>query len=147
MKTVNYPPRRISASSEETIRFGEKLGELLEPGSVVALSGGLGAGKTCFTKGIALALGVAEEITSPSYTIMCEYDGRFPLRHIDAYRLSGGEDFDLAGGREMVFWEGITVVEWPEKIAGFLTEAIRVHIDIIPGGKRLIRYVDEDTGL
>jgi tRNA threonylcarbamoyladenosine biosynthesis protein TsaE len=147
MKTVDYPPSQVSASFEETIRLGEKLGVLLEPGSVVALSGGLGAGKTCFTKGIALALGVEGEIISPSYMIMYDYEGRVPLRHIDTYRLLGGEDFDLAGGREMVFWEGITVVEWPEKIAAFLTEAIRIRIDIIKDGRRLIRYGDEHTGL
>jgi tRNA threonylcarbamoyladenosine biosynthesis protein TsaE len=139
MKTVDYPPEQISASAKETMRMGKKLGGLLRSGSVVALSGGLGAGKTCFTKGIALALGINEEVTSPTYTIVSEYEGEIPLRHIDAYRLSGETDFELIGGEELVAGDCVVVIEWPEKITGFLPQnAIFVDIEIC-GKKRRIR--------
>jgi tRNA threonylcarbamoyladenosine biosynthesis protein TsaE len=139
MKAVDYPPEQISASAKETMRLGEKLGRILQPGSVVALSGGLGAGKTCFTKGIALALGISEEITSPTYTIVCEYEGAVPLRHIDAYRLSGEMDFELMGGEELVAGNSVVVVEWAEKIARFLPHNT-VFVDIeIYGEKRIVR--------
>ncbi|MDR2143050.1 MAG: tRNA (adenosine(37)-N6)-threonylcarbamoyltransferase complex ATPase subunit type 1 TsaE [Treponema sp.] len=139
MKTVDYPSEQISGSAKETTRLGKKLGGLLRPGSVVALSGGLGAGKTCFAKGIALALGIHEEITSPTYTIVCEYEGAVPLRHIDAYRLSGEADFELMGGKELVFGDHVVVIEWPEKISRFLPQnTIYVTIEIC-GKKRTIR--------
>jgi tRNA threonylcarbamoyladenosine biosynthesis protein TsaE len=139
MKTVDYPPEQISASAKETMLLGKKLGRLLAPGSVVALSGGLGAGKTCFTKGIALALGIREEVTSPTYTIVSEYEGEVPLRHIDVYRLSGGADFELMGGEELIDEACVVVIEWPEKIARFLPQnTIFVDIEIY-GEKRIIR--------
>ena len=146
MKTVDYPPEQISSSSGETIVFGKRLGEILEDGSVVALSGGLGAGKTCFTGGIALALGITEDITSPTYTIVSEYEGRLPLRHIDTYRLSGEEDFEHIGGSELLSGGGVTVVEWPEKIASFLPPgAVFITIEILADNIRLIRYARDDT--
>jgi tRNA threonylcarbamoyladenosine biosynthesis protein TsaE len=139
MKAVDYPPEQISASAKETTRLGEKLGRLLAPGSVVALSGGLGVGKTCFTKGIALALGITDVITSPTYTIVCEYEGNVPFRHIDAYRLSGEADFELMGGEELIDGNCVVVVEWPEKIARFLPQNT-VFVDIeIYEKKRIIR--------
>lgn len=139
------PCERISSSSEETLSLGEQFGKTLENGAVVALSGPLGAGKTCFVKGIARALGIAEEITSPTYTIVSEYEGRLPLRHIDAYRLSGEEDFENIGGSELLAGEGVTVVEWPEKIAALLPGgAIFVDIGILENNKRMIRYARKD---
>ncbi|MDR1507762.1 MAG: tRNA (adenosine(37)-N6)-threonylcarbamoyltransferase complex ATPase subunit type 1 TsaE [Treponema sp.] len=151
MKTVDYPPEQISSSARETILLGEEFGKSLAAGNVVALSGGLGAGKTCFTKGIAAALGITEEVTSPTYTIVCEYEGFIPLRHIDAYRLSGEEDFCLMGGEELVSGNCVVVVEWPEKIAGLLPEnTIFVDIEIC-GEKKTLRRIRktgcEHTGL
>jgi tRNA threonylcarbamoyladenosine biosynthesis protein TsaE len=135
------PCERISASPEETVLLGEQFGKILETGGVVALSGPLGAGKTCFVKGIALALDVAGEITSPTYTIVSEYDGQLPLRHIDTYRLSGEDDFDHIGGNELLSGDGVTVIEWPEKIAVFLPDdTIFVDIGILENNKRMIRY-------
>jgi tRNA threonylcarbamoyladenosine biosynthesis protein TsaE len=119
----------------------------LKKGSVVALKGPLGAGKTCFTKGIARGLGVAEEITSPTYTIVSEYEARdpedrsaaIPFFHIDAYRLNGDEDFSSLGGEEYLGEEGISVVEWSERIAGSLpSDALTAEIEIT-GEERLIR--------
>ncbi|MDR3193069.1 MAG: tRNA (adenosine(37)-N6)-threonylcarbamoyltransferase complex ATPase subunit type 1 TsaE, partial [Treponema sp.] len=102
------------ASPEETAALGECIARRLVPGSVVALRGGLGAGKTCLTKGIARELGVEEEVTSPSYTIISEYDTREGVLfyHIDAYRLGGDGDFESLGGRELFREDGIAVVEW-----------------------------------
>lgn len=149
---MDCPPcERVSSSFEETVLLGEKLGQTLSRGGVVALSGPLGAGKTCFAKGIARALDIAGEITSPTYTIVSEYEGRLPLRHIDAYRLSGEEDFENIGGGELLENDGVTVIEWPEKIAAFLPRAtVFIELEILENNKRMIRYTrksDEHTGL
>jgi len=116
--------------------FGERIAISLKPGSVVALYGGLGAGKTCLAKGIARGLGITEHITSPTYTIVCEYsvclDGRaIPLYHIDAYRLNGNEDFESTGAGEFIGNEGITIIEWSERIPLSIPgDAITVEIEI-----------------
>jgi tRNA threonylcarbamoyladenosine biosynthesis protein TsaE len=114
----------------------------LVPGSVVALRGGLGAGKTCLAKGIARGLGVEEEVKSPTYTIISEYEtrGKTPFYHIDAYRLGGDEDFEALGGRELFCDDGIAVIEWSEKIPTSLPEdSILVEIEILDGEKRRFR--------
>lgn len=103
-------------SAEETFETGEKLGKYLEPGDIVTLNGMLGAGKTVFTKGLAKALNVAEEITSPTYTLMNIYEsGDVPLYHYDAYRLGDAEDLYDIG-----FWDNVpgsvSVVEWAENV-------------------------------
>jgi tRNA threonylcarbamoyladenosine biosynthesis protein TsaE len=150
-------PIFISLSEEETLEYGRQLAALLHRGSIVALRGGLGAGKTYFTKGIALGLGISETITSPTYTIVSEYRGwlggktaggqegqaggeAVPLYHIDAYRLAGDEDFAALGGEEMLYGEGITVIEWSERLRGSIPkEAITVEIEVLDGGKRGIK--------
>jgi len=91
-----------SFSPDETAELGERLARRLGPGSVIALRGGLGAGKTCLVKGIARGLGITENVTSPTYTIISEYAGAVPLYHIDAYRLSGDEDFENTGAGELL---------------------------------------------
>jgi tRNA threonylcarbamoyladenosine biosynthesis protein TsaE len=136
MKRVDYPADRISSSPEETLALGEEFGKQLQPGSVVALAGPLGAGKTVFTRGIALALGVEEEITSPTYIIIGEYEGRIPLYHMDAYRLAGDDDFRLAGAEEYLYGEGVCVIEWPERLTLLPGHAIRLAITIQDDGKR-----------
>ena len=128
-----------SSSPGETFSLGEGLAPLLEKGDVVALRGPLGAGKTCFVKGIALGLGISEEVTSPTYTIISEYEGKVPVYHIDAYRLGGEEDFISLGGEEIIFGEGISLIEWSERIPGFiLSGAYKVDIAIIEGDTRRI---------
>ena len=136
---------RASLLPEETFAMGEKLALLLEKGSVVALNGPLGAGKTCFAKGIASGLGVKDEVTSPSYTIISEYEGilrgkTIPVFHIDLYRLDGNDDFDAIGGGEIIYGDGISVIEWADRISGFIPMgAINVDIEIKAGSERLIR--------
>jgi tRNA threonylcarbamoyladenosine biosynthesis protein TsaE len=131
--------RILSSGPEETRTAGEWIGAALKEGSVVALRGKLGAGKTCLAGGIARALGVEEAVTSPSYTIVSEYPGRLPLYHIDAYRLGGDDDFAALGGEEYLCGGGVSVVEWSEKIPGSLPEdAIFIDINIRDDGKREI---------
>jgi tRNA threonylcarbamoyladenosine biosynthesis protein TsaE len=108
-------------------------------GGVIALRGGLGAGKTCFVKGIARFLNVQEEVTSPTYTIISEYEGTMPLHHIDAYRLNSDEDFENSVGAELLYSKGITAIEWSERIEKSLPDnTVTVQIDILEGENRLI---------
>lgn len=100
-------------NEQETIELAKKLSAFLTAGMTLLLKGDLGAGKTTFTKGIGAGLGIKRVIKSPTYTLIREYtDGRLPLYHIDLYRLSEGEVFDL-GLYEYFNGEGISVVEWP----------------------------------
>jgi tRNA threonylcarbamoyladenosine biosynthesis protein TsaE len=111
----------VSRSPEETVLLGKRLGELLEPGDVVALIGALGAGKTTLAKGIAGGAGVVDEdeVTSPSFVLLNEYRGRWPVYHADLYRLEAAEMDDL-GFEEFIFGEGVSLLEWAEKIPGVL---------------------------
>jgi tRNA threonylcarbamoyladenosine biosynthesis protein TsaE len=141
------PAEYLSHSPEETQALGERIARTLGPGDVLALQGGLGAGKTCFAKGFARGLGVDEVVTSPTYTIISEYEARpaavpapIPLYHIDAYRLSGEEDFEALGGRDLLYGGGICLIEWSERIRGALPpECILVHFEICGETRRIIR--------
>lgn len=118
-------------NEEETKRFGHQLASHLKPGSVVALFGDLGTGKTSLTKYIGQGLGIKELITSPTFTVIQEYrNGKLPLYHFDVYRLQDeNELFDL-GYEEFFYGQGVTVIEWAEKIKGLLpSDAISIHID------------------
>jgi tRNA threonylcarbamoyladenosine biosynthesis protein TsaE len=136
MKMSSCRTDYVSSSPQETENFGRRLADYLGPGSVITLSGGLGAGKTCLVKGIAAALGVGEEITSPTYTIINEYrlNGRLegcPLFHIDAYRLNGDEDFASTGAGDCFSAGGITIIEWGGRIPNSIPPgAISIEIEI-----------------
>ena len=107
----------------ETRRFGLGLSEKMKAGDVIALSGELGTGKTTLTKYIAEGLGVTEDVTSPTFTIINEYrSGRLPLYHFDVYRLSCEEEFFELGGQEIICGDGVSIVEWADKIAGAIPE-------------------------
>jgi tRNA threonylcarbamoyladenosine biosynthesis protein TsaE len=131
----------VCASDSETEEAGYRFGKTLTPGSVVALDGPLGAGKTVFARGIARAAGVLDAVTSPTYTIINEYetaDG-VPFFHVDAYRLSGADDFEAAGGGEIFDGKSICVIEWGERIKTALPpETISITIKIPDGGRRSI---------
>ena len=105
---------------EETIELGKRLGEKLKPQMLITLSGDLGAGKTTFTKGIGLGLGIEKIINSPTFTILKQYHGRSNLSHFDAYRLEDQDD-DL-GFEEIFDSDDICVIEWAEFIADILPE-------------------------
>lgn len=100
----------FSHNEEELIQWGQRLGKLLRAGDVLVLTGDLGAGKTTFTKGLALGLGISQMIKSPTYTIVREYEGRLPLYHLDVYRI--GDDPDSIDLDDFLFGEGVTVIEW-----------------------------------
>lgn len=128
----------ITNNYEETIEFGYKLGLLLDSGDCLLLAGDLGAGKTTFTKGIGKALGITRVINSPTFTIVKEYHGKYPLYHLDLYRLDGlGSDFDL---EEYFESDGITVCEWPNNVSEIIpNEYLLIEIFRKENDGRLIR--------
>ena len=136
----------ISYSEAETIKQGEKLGKKLPPGAVVALYGGLGAGKTAFTRGIAAGLAISGSVDSPTFTIVNEYPGSIPLFHFDMYRLeSENELFDI-GWDDYLERGGICVVEWSEKAPGaFPADTVIVNFENLGGDKRQIEIIQEEN--
>ena len=114
--------REIRISSEkETRKFGKKLADKLKRGDVLALVGDLGTGKTTLTKAIAAGLGVTETVTSPTFTIVKEYNsGRIPMFHFDVYRLKSGEELFTVGAEEYFDAGGVCIIEWADKIAEIL---------------------------
>jgi len=116
--------KKISKSVEETIDLGAKFAKGLKRGDCVALIGDLGAGKTVFAKGVAKGLGVknARYVNSPTFVIIKEYEGRFPLYHLDIYRLDGHSGFDDMNYEEYFYGDGVTVIEWADKIRELLPD-------------------------
>ena len=112
----------ISKNAEDTEKLGLRLGNSLKKGDVISLRGSLGAGKTVLAKGIAKALDIEEAIVSPTFTLVQEYDGSMKMYHLDLYRLSGEDEFESMGGEEFLYPDGITLVEWSEKIESMLPE-------------------------
>ena len=110
----------FSHDEEELIQWGQRLGKSLQAGDVLVLTGDLGAGKTTFTKGLALGLGISQMIKSPTYTIVREYEGRLPLYHLDVYRI--GDDPDSIDLDDFLFGEGVTVIEWGELLGENIPE-------------------------
>ena len=137
----------ITNSPEETERVGAALGAVLTPGSILAYEGDLGAGKTAFTRGLARGLGAAEQVTSPTYTIVNEYlSGRMPLFHFDMYRLHSSDDLWDIGWEDYLERGGVCAVEWSENVADAMENAVTVRIEklgedtrriIIEGGENL----------
>lgn len=114
---------------QETEALGEALGRVLPPGSVVAYTGGLGAGKTAFTRGLARGLGIQDRVTSPTYTIVNEYEGgRLPLFHFDWYRLSDAEELFDIGWEDYLSRGGVCAVEWSENAPEAFDAPVRVTI-------------------
>jgi len=124
--------RLISEQEETTYEIGFKLGTLLEAGDVVCLTGDLGAGKTTMTKAIAKALGVEEDVTSPTFTIVHEYLGRIPVYHFDVYRIRRLEEMEDLGYEEYFYGNGVCLVEWASEIESLVPEE-RLWIDIKRG--------------
>lgn len=118
----------ISNSVEETEQIAAELAAGLSGGTVVAFTGDLGAGKTAFVRGMARALGVTERVTSPTFTIVNEYDGRIPLFHFDLYRLNDEDEMFDIGWEDYLNRNGICAVEWSERAAGLMEHCVRVDI-------------------
>ena len=115
----------------ETAEFGRLLAGELAPGAVIALDGALGCGKTALTRAIARGLGIKEPVVSPTFTIMREYtDGRLPLYHFDVYRISEPDEMYELGYEEYFYGEGITVVEWAERVSDLIPDdAVHIRIE------------------
>lgn len=134
-------------SAEETIALGEKIGKLLKKGDVIAMQGTLAAGKTTITKGIATALGISDTITSPTFCLISEYYGKMPLYHMDVYRLDGEEDFVNLGTDDMIYGDGVSIIEWSEKIMPLLPKkTIILNIEPQPDGSRKITLENWNNG-
>jgi len=117
----------VTTSPEETRILGASLAPMLLPGDVISLSGDLGAGKTVFVQGLASAMGVAGRVTSPSYTIVHQYDGRYPIVHVDVYRLNSFQEVLDLGFEELLDPEAVMLVEWGEAVAPLLP---RRHLEV-----------------
>lgn len=138
--------RIITNSPEETIKTARKLGGLLKAGDMIAYKGGLGAGKTTFTRGIAIGMGLGDNVTSPTFALVNEYRGdRITLYHFDMYRIESEDDLESTGFYDYPFEENVAAVEWSENIADFLPEhTIYITINRIDDLKREI--IIEDGG-
>ena len=127
-------------SADETLELGRRAGQLAEAGDVLALSGPLGAGKTVFAKGVGEGLGVRSVVNSPTFILMNEHEGRLRLFHIDAYRLEDVDEAAAAGLLDQRQAEGVTVIEWAERIRDLLpAERLDVTLEIEAEGRRVVR--------
>lgn len=124
-----------SFSEQDTFAVAGKLAELLRSGDVLALRGQLGAGKTIFSKGLAKAIGVTSDVTSPTFTFVAEYTGaKFELYHFDLYRIDMPEQLEDIGFDGYVFGKGISLIEWPEKAGRYLPQdRLDITIERISG--------------
>jgi tRNA threonylcarbamoyladenosine biosynthesis protein TsaE len=134
------------STEADTAALGRALATLAQPGRVIGLIGGLGAGKTRFTRGFAEALGVdPSAIASPTYVLIHEYFGRLPIYHFDAYRLAGPDDFDALGASEYFASEGVCVVEWADLVLDRLP-AYAWLVRIVPIGQTARSVTIEASG-
>lgn len=135
MKSLTFSSR----SPEETIQFASRWGAQLPSGSIVVLSGNLGSGKTVFVKGVAKGFGVKEVVTSPTFVFINEYKGRIPIYHLDLYRTDASLEAESVGYEEYLQPDGVTLIEWGEKIKDSLPKkAIWVEFEILGENKRKI---------
>ncbi len=121
----------VSDSTARTRAIGRALGAVAQPGSVIALCGPLGAGKTQLAKGVAAGLGISAVVNSPTFVLMNEHPGRLRLFHIDAYRLADPEEALAAGLLDERQGSGVTVIEWADRLAGWLPDE-RLEIELVP---------------
>ena len=131
----------LSRSPEETMDIGRTMAQKVLSGDILAFSGDLGAGKTCFIQGVCRGLGVPEDIyiTSPSFVILNRYKGRLPIYHFDFYRLSCQDEILDLGYEEYFFGHGVCLVEWAERAEGILSEAyLKIRINNLSPTERRI---------
>ena len=124
----------ITHSLKKTQQLGQKIGASISAGTVICLTGDLGSGKTSFVQGLAMGLGVSDDyyITSPTYVLINEYPGRYPLFHVDLYRIEDPVDFEDIGLYEILRGKGVVVVEWADKLSkNFLAEYLAIHFEIL----------------
>ncbi|MGO1479097.1 tRNA (adenosine(37)-N6)-threonylcarbamoyltransferase complex ATPase subunit type 1 TsaE [Senegalia sp. (in: firmicutes)] len=127
----------ITIDTRETEKLGEKIGKLLNSGDVICLDGDLGAGKTTLTKSIARGLEVEEYVTSPTFTIVNEYDGRLHVNHFDVYRIADIDEMYDIGYEEYIYSESVSIIEWASNIGEILPDQrIEIYIETIDANSR-----------
>lgn len=137
--------RYKTSSADETVELGKKLGSRLRGGDVIAYRGGLGAGKTTMTRGIALGMGLRDEVSSPTFALVNEYLGKLKLCHFDMYRIQGALDLESTGFFDYLSDDCVIAVEWSENIADELPEGyITVEIERISEDEREITVIGDD---
>jgi tRNA threonylcarbamoyladenosine biosynthesis protein TsaE len=131
-------------SPAATLDLGRRMAEALRPGDVVALYGDLGAGKTHLAKGVCAGLGIEpERVTSPTFTLIQEYDGRLPVYHFDAYRIERIDEFYQLGYEEYFFGDGVTLLEWPDRVEPLVPgDAIRIRLSHAGGDRRRVEIAE-----
>ena len=137
------PGSLVSEGPDETHAIGRRIGAAAGPGTVLALTGELGAGKTQLAKGVAEGLGVTSVVNSPTFVLMNEHVGRLRLHHIDAYRLADAEEASAAGLLDERMADGVTVVEWADRLDGWLPpERLEIHLETPPDApmRRLLHW-------
>jgi tRNA threonylcarbamoyladenosine biosynthesis protein TsaE len=133
----------ITKIPEETKNLGKEVGKLAKPGDLLAFYGELGVGKTCFIQGVSQELEVKDYVTSPSFTIVNEYQGKIPIYHFDLFRLNTEEILEL-GYEEYFYGEGLTVIEWAEKIEQLLPkEHLKIDIKFKDLYERTISFISQ----
>ena len=126
-------------TEEDMLALGAKMAERVSKGSVISLRGSLGAGKTVFARGFARAIGIDEAIVSPTFTLVQEYQGKIPMYHMDLYRISSEEDFMMIGGEDMLYSDGVCLIEWSEVINDMLPAGTWfVEIKVNPDQSRTV---------
>ena len=128
----------LSHSTQETEAIGEELAQKLRGGDVLAFTGSLGMGKTAFTRGLARGLGCRGRVTSPTFTIVNEYEGRTPLFHFDMYRLGSSDELFDIGWEDYLLRGGVCAVEWSENVADAMQDAVTVSIEKTGDAERRI---------
>ncbi len=142
MKTLDL----VSRSPRQTQSLGARLGRLAKAGDVFLLVGDLGAGKTCLVQGLARGLGVRENVTSPTFTIIREYRGRLALYHVDCYRIEGVQETGELGLEDFLGGQGLCVIEWADKVMEVLpSERLLVHIEYAGDRERRLRMEAQGT--
>lgn len=136
----------ICNNEAETYELGIKLGEILKAGMILSLNGDLGAGKTHLTKGIAKGLNIEEYITSPSFTIVNEYDGRLQLYHFDVYRIDDINEMYELGFEEYLYGTGVCIIEWGELVRDILPDTI-IDIKITRLTEDIRQIIIQDFGI
>ena len=129
----------VCKTEEDMVKLGNRFGELAKPGMIISLRGSLGAGKTVFARGVARSLGIEEAIVSPTFTLVQEYDGRLPMYHMDLYRITSSEDFEMIGGEDMLYSDGVCLIEWSEIINEMLPkDTVFINITVNPDQSRTV---------
>jgi len=137
--------KAITCSPEETIEYAKAVGQRLRGGDVVAFIGGLGAGKTTFTRGLAVGLGLEDDVSSPTFSLVNEYRGKLTLYHFDMYRITSSDELETTGFFDYMNNESVIVVEWSENISDWLPdETIFITLKILDENTRGIEIQGGD---